>query len=620
MSISGICSRMQKRYSIYCIIICLLGFGFSSCDEQMDSTSNEIMYFILIDRFVDGDPSNNSGGVPESYLQYNGSNPEALKHYQGGDLAGITQSLDSLKAMGITMIWISPFMDNSNTDYVGWWPYHGYHPIDFYSVDEHYGSLEDLKFLVDSAHSRNMKIIFDMPFNQTAADHHWLEDSSKIDWFHLDDTGKPFEITDWFDQVQIEEGELHGLPDLAQENAAVAQYLFDVSKYWIEETGCDGFRLDAVKHIPQSFWQLYNRKIKELAGPDFLLFGEVFWGDPMRIAPYLDKGFDYLFDIPGYYAIRNTFNKGASIKDFSEFYKTTQGVLGNYPLATLIDNHDVARFNVGLTDNAWQKQYLALGWMLTSPGLPVLYSGTEYGMPGYPPLDEEGNPQDYLNRLPYPVNPTEVETEYRKQLTTLIQLRHQYPAFGNGQFREIYQDWSIYAYLRFDPTQQLLVILNNASTEEFVSIPLQSGLDIKKAEPVFGGGVLRLEQSELWLRLPPLSTSVWTIHGNVDPTIQHWVEFTDRLSHDYQNVQLYLPDRDDLVKQLRVAGDFNNWTATEYHSFRRGDTVFVEIPLKAGEYQYKLVINGTEWIADQNSLSFILDPYGGRNSVLRVSN
>ncbi|NQV14378.1 hypothetical protein HQ531_02885 [bacterium] len=452
---------MLIRTTSALLLLFLLGWVIISCNAVETSTSSEVMYFILIDRFVDGDPGNNAGGVAESYLPYAGHNPEALKHYQGGDLAGVVQSLDSLKALGISMIWISPFLDNSNTDYVGWWPYHGYHPIDFYAVDEHFGTIEDLKILVNTAHNKGLKIIFDMPFNQTAADHPWLLDSTKKDWFHYDDQGQPFDITDWFDQNQIERGELHGLPDLAQENAEVSDYIYNVSKYWIEETGCDGFRLDAVKHIPRAFWEKYNNKIKALAGSDFMLFGEVFWGEAERIKPYLDSGFDFLFDIPGYYAIRNTFNKGGAIKDFSAFYQTTSEVLGGSSFATLIDNHDVARFNVGLGENGWQKQYLALSWLFTSPGIPVIYYGTEYGMPGFDPIAAHGEPQDYLNRLPYPLNPSDMEQSHRRQFIDLTRLRHQFAALSAGQFREVYKDWSVYAYLRYLPHEQLLIILNH---------------------------------------------------------------------------------------------------------------------------------------------------------------
>ncbi|MCF7824180.1 MAG: hypothetical protein K9N35_08425 [Candidatus Marinimicrobia bacterium] len=590
-----------------------------ACDTQHEGQAGDIMYFILIDRFMDGDTTNNAGNNPESYRPYQGIDKESLKYYQGGDLVGITRSLDSLKTLGVTMIWISPFIDNSDTDYVGWWSYHGYHPIDFYKVDEHYGSLKDLKILVDSAHRLGLKVIFDMPFNQTAADHPWIGDESKKNWYHWDENGEPYEITDWFDQEQIERGELHGLPDLAQENPEVSDYLFEVSKYWIDETHCDGFRLDAVKHIPLSFWEDFNKRIKDYAGADFLLLGEVFWGDAQRIKPYLGAGFDILFDLPGYYAIRNTFNKGGSIKDFSDFYQAGSDALGAVPLATIIDNHDVARFNVGLAENAWAKQLLALGWIMTTPGLPVIYAGTELGMSGYPPISPSGEPQDFLNRLPYPAQLSKIERERISQFKSLTQLRQLNPVLGSGSFHEIYKDWSVYAYLRSDGDDHVLLILNNASTEEFLSIPLPGSLKIEEPERIYGTAVLREESNEYFFRLSPNSLSAWRIGGPLDGDLTVRVAFTDRLSRDYRIVRLFYIDPASRIERLQVAGDFNNWVPGENPNQRHDDTIFVDLPLKSGTYEYKLILNSREWIADPNAGAYSMDPYGGQNSILTVS-
>ena len=609
---------MQKITHI--ILGCLsLLFFITNCSPSTEAGSADIMYFLLIDRFVDGDPDNNEGSNSNSYQPYDGSNPEALKHYQGGDLLGVTQSLDSLQELGFSMIWISPFIDNSNTDYVGWWPYHGYHPIDFYKVDEHFGTLADLKALVEAAHARNMKIIFDMPFNQTAADHPWINDGSKKNWFHADEQGEPYTITDWQDQKQIERGELHGLPDLAQERAEVSDYLLDVSRYWIEETGCDGFRLDAVKHIPISFWQDYTTRIRQLAGPEFLLLGEVFWGEAWRIKPYDQLGFDYLFDIPGYYAIRNTFNKGASMGDFSKFYELNARSLPNTSLATLIDNHDVARFNVDLSEKAWEKQLLALGWLMTAPGLPVIYSGTELGMKGYSVDDVSGESQDYLNRLPYPDTLSTEQRLKKKQFRALTKLRHKYSALSRGSFKELYKDWSIYVYLRDLDDEHILVCLNNAATQEFIPLPLMKGLTISELKKIYGEAVIRLGEGELLLRLPPHTLSVWEFQGEISENLPEWVNFTDRLSADYQLQELYYVDQDQHVERLQIAGDFNNWTARDYSSSRRGDSLFIDVPLKPGRYNYKFILNGEVWVADPDAREFSNDPYGGRNSVLTVS-
>jgi len=589
-----------------------------SCAPAPPVSSADIMYFILIDRFVDGNPDNNEGHVPESYQPYDGSNSESLKHYQGGDLTGVTQSLDSLKAMNISMIWISPFIDNSNTDYVGWWPYHGYHPIDFYKVDEHFGTLADLKALVKEAHARDMQIIFDMPFNQTAADHPWIDDADKQDWFHLDEEGQPYAITDWQNQEQIERGELHGLPDLAQERVEVSDYLFEVSKYWIEETGCDGFRLDAVKHVPKSFWKDYTKRIRALAGPEFLLLGEVFWGEAWRIKPYDDLGFDYLFDIPGYYAIRNTFNKGARMGDFSKFYESNTKILPSTSFATLIDNHDVARFNEGLGEDAWAKQLLALGWLMTSPGLPVIYSGSELGMKGYPVGDVSGESQDYLNRLPYPEAPSPEQLLKKQDFVQLTHLRNQYPALSRGDFKEVYKDWSTYAYMRTYGDEHILVCLNNAGTQEFLSIPVPQGLDISSIQKVYGAAVIRYEEGELLLRLPANTLTAWQFQGRVDTKLPEWVKFTNKLSVDYQVQELFYVDKDQNVNQFQIAGDFSNWKVGDYSTSRRGDSLFIEVPLKAGKYHYKFVLNGATWIADPNAVEYSIDPYGGQNSILTI--
>ncbi len=590
-----------------------------SCSESNSGPTAEVMYFILIDRFVDGDSTNNRGNQAESYLAYDGTNPEALKHYQGGDLAGIIQSIDSLQALGITMVWISPFIDNSDTDYVGWWPYHGYHPIDFYQVDEHFGTLNDLKSLVRIVHEKGMKIIFDMPFNQTAADHPWVTDQTKQDWYHYDQNGHPFDITDWQDQNQIERGELHGLPDLAQENPAVSKYLLEVSKYWVDETGCDGFRLDAVKHIPRTFWIDYNAAIKAYAGQDFLLFGEVFWGEAERIKPYSDIGFDYLFDIPGYYAIRNTFNTGGSIKDFSNFYDVTSEVLATVSMATLIDNHDVARFNVGLGEMGWQKQHLALGWLMTAPGLPVIYSGTEIGMVGYPVTGADGTPQDYLNRLPFPRVLSAEQTRYQTEFSELTHLRQTYLPFSIGSFAEVYKDWSVYAFLRSWEDQHLLVVLNNAASEEFVAIHKVGGLALGSDKAIYGDNVVRMEGDEWWFRLAPNTLTVWQLDGDLDQPLPVRVDFTDRISGDYQKIRLFYIDATLDPRAFKIAGDFNNWVPTRYSVVRKQDTLFIDLPLKPGSYQYKFVLNETNWVADPHANEFSTDPYGGNNSILNVS-
>ncbi len=262
---------------------------------------DEIIYFVLIDRFCDGDSSNNKGRIPDSYRPWDGT-PEHvdwLKAYQGGDLRGVINRLDYLSDLGITALWLSPVFDNSDSSFLGWWPYHGYQPRDFFAVDEHFGGTGDLCELVQQAHRRGIKVILDMVCNQVAPDHPWVSDSTNWHvlgyrhWFHRrSGVDASTGIENWHDQHQLETRELHGMPDLAQENPHVYAFLLDVAKYWINLTNCDGFRLDAVKHAPREFWRRYCADLHRFAGPDFLLLGEVFDGNIDYLARYAEVGFN----------------------------------------------------------------------------------------------------------------------------------------------------------------------------------------------------------------------------------------------------------------------------------------------------------------------------------------
>lgn len=576
----------------------------------------EIIYFLLIDRFCDGDSSNNRGYNPSSYEPYDGSNPIALKSYQGGDLRGVIQKLGYLQNLGVTALWLSPFLDNSNTDYVGWQPYHGYHPIDFYRVDEHFGTLYDLQELVRQAHSRGIKVIFDMPFNQTAAEHPWLADSTKKSWFHFDENGNPNEITDWFDQNQIEIGELHGLPDLAQENPAVYDYLLLVSKYWIDQTGCDGFRLDAVKHIPIDFWRKFNQDIKNFAGSDFMLIGEVFWGETERILPYKDLDFTQLFDIPGYYVIRNVFAQGASARYLSDYAHSSASLWREITPVTLIDNHDVARFNYGISKNSWEKQRLALSYLLTMPGIPMLYYGAEIGMPGYTPVDPvSGEPQDYLNRLPFPPL-DETSRQKSEQIAALLNLRKLCPALYEGDFYETYVDWGIYGFIRQDSAESFLVFINTSDKTEKFSTDMNGWEIASRADLLYGDGKIK-GSGKIWnLTLPPLSLTVWKIHIQTPHPLLRQAPFTDRLTGDYKIITITYADND-RAEKVQIAGDFNNWQPTDYPGRGENDHRIISVPLRPGKYRYKFVLDGNRWEADPNA-PFELDPWGGNNSILVV--
>ncbi len=615
------------------LIPLLLLLAAASVATTGKSWRSEILYFILIDRFHNGDPTNDAGTNPAGHVKYDPrlGNTEALKTYQGGDLRGVIDKLPYLDSLGVTAIWLSPVMDNSDDDFLGWWPYHGYHPVDFYRVDEHFGDMPLLKELVDKAHNRGIKVLLDMIYNHVSPQHPWVTDSTLWldkgyqEWFHPRsgvDAGTS--IQNWDDPYELEYFELGGLPDFAQENPDVYDFLLNVSKFWIDQTGCDGFRLDAVKHIPRRFWEKMNRDVHEVAGPNFMMLGEVFSGDTERVASYQDLGFNSLFDIPMYYTLKRVFAQGGSMQLLSEQLQANRNHYDQILLSPLIDNHDVARFSYWARDHQAEKIKLALTftWMLN--GMPMLYYGTEAALPGAAPENEQtGKSQDYLNRLPMPWETLKSEhPSMIRRIQILNRLRQTFPCLQHGELWEIYKDFGVYAFVKYDKNDALLVVLNNSAHVETRTIPLR-GHVFSNTAPL---RCLLSEQEtspandSLCLQLPPFGAAIFALQSfnrSAAATMPRQCEFEPVLTRDMQRISLTLPHQSGYDK-VTVAGDFNGWKPNSHPLVRKDGMWEIRLPLKPGVYRYKFVINGEHWIADPNAEKFELDPYGDRNSVLRL--
>lgn len=597
----------------------------------------EILYFILIDRFCNGDSSNDAGNNPQSHDLYDPAkgNVEALKTYQGGDLQGVIDKLDYLQSLGITAVWLSPVFDNSDKDFVGWWPYHGYSPVDFFAVDEHFGSLATLKELVRQAHQRGMKIILDMVYNHVAPDHPWVTDRRNWEelgykhWFHPH-SGKDAgtSITNWQDQEQLENRELNGLPDLAQENPHVYDFLLDVSKFWIVETNCDGFRFDAVKHIPKNFWRKICQDLHKFAGDDFLLLGEVFEGSTDYVASYADLGFNALFDIPMYYTINRVFAQGSTTNLLSEQLGRNHGKYGDCALSTLLDNHDVARFSYWAKTDVEEKLAQAVMFAFSLSGLPMLYYGTEVALPGDAPTNEKtGAGQDYLNRLMLPWSRVgDSSTDLLKRINKVLHARQVSPAMQHGRTFELYKDYGVYAFLRYLGQEAKLIILNNSSFPEARKIPLRGILSVTGGSSIdaLSGQSFPFAHDTLAITLAARSSCLLSFNRLLDTTIVHTLDwqcpFTPKLTSDLSLVTFFYSAERKLIS-VSLAGDFNAWSPTNnMMSDAEGNGLWqIAIPLKAGRYRYKFVLDGTTWISDPLSKDSELDPYGDRNSVITIN-
>lgn len=406
---------------------------------------DENLYFVMVDRFSNGDPSND----PPSDLR----DPRA---YHGGDFKGLQGKLDYLKNLGVTTLWISPPMKNQEKGY------HGYWPRDFYKVEEHFGTPQDLKELVKQAHEKGLKVIMDLVLNHTGYDHPWVKDPAYHQWFHH--VGRILLPTRWY----IEHGNLAGLPDLAHENPKVASYLTDMAKFWINETGVDGFRIDAIKYINRTFLTTFVKEIQGFAGKEFLFLGEDFSGSPAHLAQYQKIGVQTLFDFPLNVSLRSAIaekgkpwltrfrealrerrhaplletwrkatKRAGDMRAFSKVFSKDHLYVDPKLLTVFVDNHDMTRFldECGGRHNT-EKLKLALGLIFSVRGVPSVLYGTEAGMEG-------GNDPDNRRDMEWGKNPSLIQHFHQ-----LVMIRNSSVSLRQGEQKELYADREVYAFSR----------------------------------------------------------------------------------------------------------------------------------------------------------------------------
>ena len=442
--------------------------------------SNDLIYFVLTDRFKDGTQMNNQ------YADVDKSQPQA---YHGGDFVGLTQSLDYIQSLGTTAIWVTPILKNQPRGY------HGYWAIDFEQIDPHLGTEAEFKTFVDEAHKRGIKVLLDYVVNHTGEETPWLKDSTKKDWFH-----KQQNISNWSDLKEVENNWLFGLPDLNTENKAVADYLTNNALDWIRKTGIDGMRLDTVRHVPRPFWNDFCKAIKT-EFPDFYFLGEV-WNDNTRYMQlYNDAGIDGLTNYSIYKGITGTFSRtGSSASMISALEKEK---FFKYPNQNgiFIDNHDNPRY---LTVNGKAATKQALAFMMTYPAIPMIYYGTEIGMEG------KGDPDNRRDMAWDKIQGNPMLAYYQQ----LLQLRQKNPEITNGQIQAYKTSKNLLVYEIRKDQSAILVIMNLRSTPLSESLALPSELQFKgKPELLLneGDGNADLAKSSLEVQLSPNQIMVYRV-------------------------------------------------------------------------------------------------------------
>jgi glycosidase len=432
-------------------------------EKEERKWQDETIYFLMVDRFNNGDTGNDKN--------VDTKDPKA---YQGGDFQGVIDKLDYIKDMGFTAIWLTPIFDNQPLGY------HGYWITDFYKTEEHFGSIDTFKKLVDEAHKRDMKVMLDFVVNHVGPEHPWVNDPEKSDWFH---ERQPMNFDN---EDSLQNAWLYDLPDLNTENPEVKNYLFDAAKWWIEETDVDGYRLDTVRHVPQEFWTEFSEEVKSVK-EDFYLLGEVFDRDPQKIAKYNDVGIDGFVNFPQAEEMRSVFQKpDASMDRLFDFWKYNETYYDDpYLMGTFIDNHDMERFTRLLVQERlfpgtrWK---LALTYMYTTPGIPIVYYGSEIAVDG-------GNDPDNRRFMNF-----RADEELIDYITQLGKLRQDYPALTRGTIEPIYEKDGMGIFKRTYGDQTLVIAINNTSESQKVQLSEEELAENSELKGLLTADLVRIDK------------------------------------------------------------------------------------------------------------------------------
>ncbi|WP_025683856.1 family 14 glycosylhydrolase [Paenibacillus maysiensis] len=402
--------------------------------------SKQSIYFIMTDRFSNGDTSN------DNYGGFNSNNSDQRKWY-GGDFQGIINRLDYIQNMGFTAIWITPVTMQKSE-----FAYHGYHTYDFYAVDGHLGTMDKFKELVRKAHDKNMAVMLDVVPNHTGdfqpGNGFAKAPFDKADWYHHngDITGADYSSNN---QSKIENGDVAGLDDLNQDNPDTANELKNWIKWLLNESGIDGLRVDTAKHVPKGFLRDFDQ-----AANTFTL-GEIYSGDPAYVGDYT-RYLDAALDFPMYYTIKDVFGHDQSMRKIKERYTDDHHYRDAHTNGVFIDNHDVKRFlndasgKLGANYDKWPQLKAALGFTLTSRGIPIIYQGTEQGFSGG---DDPANRENVVFNANH---------ELYQYIAKLNRVRNSHPALQNGSQKEKWADDSFYSFQRSKNGDEAIVLINNS--------------------------------------------------------------------------------------------------------------------------------------------------------------
>lgn len=496
-----------------------------------------VIYFMVTDRFNDGNTENNDAyGVGDYNVGENGNSS-----YHGGDFAGVTAKLDYLKELGINTIWITPVVENiledqhatSTTDGydMATYGYHGYWASSFEELNKHLGTIEEFHTLIDEAHERDIKIMVDIVANHAG---YGTKESEEFSGMFRDEDVEGHDVL----------GALSGLPDFATERAEVREKLVEWQTKWVSEIAVtdkgntiDYFRVDTVKHVDSTTWAALKNSLTKIA-PTFKMIGEYAGAGYVDDFGYLNSGkMDSLLDF-GFNDMALKFVKGEldSIERELEARNTTISNTGT--LGSFLGSHDEDGFKYTLIQAGYTEEQaqnltnIAASLQITAKGQPVIYYGEEVGLTG-------------ANNWPYQTNRYDMQFEdlsssqeatlahYKK----LLKARSDYSEiFARGTRTKVAgsDDDGYIVFKRSsvegDVSQDIYVALNTTDIEKKVKIDLGTGKVVSTVSDVYSGRTVNVADNTMEITIPgigeggtaiiPVTTKAESVEPTKTPTVE----------------------------------------------------------------------------------------------------
>lgn len=492
--------------------------------ERQSFTSADVVYLIMSDRFVDGDPSNNSTDNTREK-----ADKQNIHGRFGGDIQGIISQLGHISDLGATAIWPTPLLLDDEEK----WSYHGYACSDYYHIDPRFGSNELYRQMVDSAHTYDIKVIMDMVPNHCGGAHWWMKDLPYRDWVNQFDeftrTNNVFSANydinaSEYDRLLSNRGWFdHPMPDMNLENPDLLRYLQQWAIWWIEYADLDGLRVDTYPYIEKMPAANWIKAIRE-EYPDINIVGEC-WTRPASAVAYWQSGsnnkdgFDSnlpsVMDFPTNEAIRQALggNDNGWGGGLTRIYDAlSQDYLyGNVNnLLIFLDNHDMDRIEDVVKDQDPRRTKLAYTLLATMRGIPQVFAGDEYDMHS---SDMSKGHSTLRMPLPMPEQLTDEQRDMFDYQSRLLQWRKSEPVIHTGRTMHFLSRDNTYAFFRYTDEEAVFVFAN--ASDEARTIPTTHYTEILSKYNLVGTDILTGKSVDLSLtniEVAPVSALIVKLH------------------------------------------------------------------------------------------------------------